>query len=135
MNNYDMNTVNVYNISVDGNKQLTDHFKVCEFACKDGSNVVLVHPACPEFCELARTINGPFSPNSAYRTVTHNSREGGASSSNHIFGRAVDIPACKATPAQLYELFDKTYPDNMELGIYSWGVHIAYQTTKNRFRG
>lgn len=131
----DMYTVNVYNMTVDRNRRLSEHFQVYEFACKDGSNAVFVHPALPEFCELARTINGPFSPNSAYRTVTHNSRENGAANSNHIFGRAVDIPAVKATPGQLYELFEKTFPNSMEIGIYSWGVHVGYQISKSRFRG
>lgn len=131
--------VRVYSLEEDGEKYLTPHFQVKEFACKDGSDPVIIHDTIPDWCEAARVINGPFSPNSAYRTVTHNAKPevGGAARSYHIYGMAVDIPAEKATPEQLYDRFDKQLGDFGELIIYDWGVHVAVCQKKKRldYRG
>jgi hypothetical protein len=48
----------------------------------------------------------------------------------------VDIPEGPgATPQQLYDFFDELLGDSGELGIYSWGVHVAVSEKKSRFRG
>lgn len=123
----------------DGDLHLTENFQVKEFACKDGSDPVFIHPQIPIWCQMVRDKFGyPFSPNSAYRTVSHNAKPevSGAARSYHIYGRAVDIPAGKgATPQQLYDFFDSLLGESGELGIYSWGVHVAVSEKKNRFRG
>ena len=126
--------VRVYSLAEDGEKHLTPHFQVQEFACKDGSDPVFIHDTIPAWCELAREINGPFKPNSAYRTVTHNAKPevGGDARSYHIYGMSVDIPAKKATPGQLYDLFDTYLGDFGELILYDWGVHVAVCPTKKR---
>ena len=36
--------INAYSKAKDGGKKLSTHFKVKEFACKDGSDAVLVAP-------------------------------------------------------------------------------------------
>ena len=131
------NRVMVFSLAADGEKYLTPHFQVKEFACKDGTDPVFIHECIPDWCELAREINGPFKPNSAYRTVAHNARKdvGGASRSYHIYGMAVDIPAKDATPEQLYDLFYPHLGDFGELILYDWGIHVAVCPTKKRLRG
>lgn len=125
--------------AADGERYLTKNFQVKEFACKDGSDPVFIHPQIPIYCQMVRDKFGyPFTPNSAYRTVSHNASKdvGGAARSCHIYGRAVDIPALNGTtPQQLYDFFDDLLGESGELGIYSWGVHVAVCQTKNRFRG
>ena len=37
-----MYDVKVYSIKAEGSRQITDHFRVYEFACSDGSDVVFV---------------------------------------------------------------------------------------------
>lgn len=133
------NFVMVFSKAADGDTYLTKNFQVKEFACKDGSDPVFIHPQIPIWCQLVRDEFGyAFTPNSAYRTVSHNAKPsvGGAKRSWHIYGRAVDIPAGKgATPQQLYDFFDDLLGDSGELGIYSWGVHVGVTEKKSRFRG
>ena len=125
----------VFSKSECGEMNLTTNFKVKEFACSDGTDTVVINPLIPHICQIIRNrFNMPFSPNSAYRTPTHNKSVGGATKSNHIYGRAVDIPAKKGvTPKQLYDYVDKMFGDWGELGIYSWGIHVGIQDKKSRF--
>lgn len=37
-----MYDVKVYSLKAEGSRQITEHFRVYEFACKDGSDVVFV---------------------------------------------------------------------------------------------
>ena len=58
-----------YILSRDGNKQLTKHFKVKEFACKDGSPVVFIDEYLYEILEILRNKLGkPVIITSGYRT-------------------------------------------------------------------
>lgn len=118
-----------------GHMNLTNNFKVHEFACKDGSDPVFVNILIPLVCQAVRNWFGyPFAPNSTYRTITHNTKEQGAKGSYHIYGKAVDIPAKNGvTPKELYDFIDKLVGDCMELGLYSWGVHVGICSTKKRF--
>lgn len=121
----------------DGNEDITKNFKVYEFACNDGSDPVFINPLIPVICQAVRNWFGyPFTPNSAYRTITHNKKEGGASGSFHIYGKAVDIPTNgKVTPTDLYNFLDKLCGDSCEIGLYSWGVHVGITDKKKRFKG
>lgn len=131
------NQVMVFSLAVDGNRQLTKNFKVREFACRDGSDPVFIHPVLPVWCQLVRDKFGySFSPNSAYRTVSYNAKIGGAAKSKHCMGLAVDIPAKEGTtPQQLYDFFEECLGDSGGLGIYSWGVHVDPRKTKSRWKG
>ena len=126
-----------YSKSASGELKLTPNFKVKEFACQDGTDPVCVHALIPIICQAVRNwFDYPFSPNSAYRTVTHNKAVGGATRSFHVYGKAVDIPASdKVTPSELYNFLDKLCGDSCEVGLYSWGVHVAICETKKRFNG
>ena len=125
----------VFSKSTDGELYLVNNFQVKEFACQDGSDPIVIHPFIPHICQLVRNkFNMPFTPNSAYRTPAHNKAVGGATKSNHIYGRAVDIPAKGGvTPKQLYDYVDTLFGNWGELGIYSWGIHVGIQETKSRF--
>lgn len=131
-----LNQVMVFSLEADGEKYLTPNFQVKEFACKDGSDPVFIHPCLPQWCQLAREINGPFKPNSAYRTVSHNAKPevGGAARSYHIYGMAVDIPAKKATAQELYDLFEGIMGESGGLGIYDWGIHVDCRPVKSRWK-
>lgn len=131
------NKVMVFSLEADGETYLTENFQVKEFACQDGSDPVFIHECIPQWCQIMRSINGPFKPNSTYRTVEHNAKPevGGAARSYHIYGMAVDIQAKKATPEELYALAEKVMGDSGELGIYPWGIHMAVCPEKRRFRG
>lgn len=130
----DENLVLVFSLKADGDRQLSAHFKVREFACQDGSDAVFIHPLLPVWAEQFREINGPFSPNSAYRTVSHNKAIGGASYSRHCQGTAMDIPAVNAAPQELYEAAEKILGQSGGLGLYPWGIHVDTRKVKTRWR-
>ena len=126
----------VFSKSTDGALYLTDNFQVKEFACSDGTDVIVIHPYIPIICQAVRNWFGyPYSPNSAYRTVSHNKSSGGANGSFHVYGKAVDIPACNGvTPKELYEFLDRLCGNSCEIGLYDWGVHVGICDTKKRFK-
>lgn len=129
------NQAMLFSKSNDGQVYLTTNFQVKEFACSDGSDAILIHPFIPLICQVVRNkFNMPFTPNSAYRTVAHNKNVKGANKSNHIYGRAVDIPAKNGvTPKQLYDYVDSIFGNWGEIGIYNWGIHVGIQDNKKRF--
>ena len=126
-------SVMVFSLAADGDKLVSPHFRVREFACNDGTDPVFIHPILPVWAEAAREINGPFRPNSAYRTVSYNAEIGGAKLSKHCQGLAMDIPALNATPQQLYDFFEEIMGDTGGLGIYNWGVHVDPRQVKSRW--
>jgi len=125
--------VMVFSRAADGEQRISEHFKVREFACHDGSDVVFIHPILPVWAEEIRELNGPFTPNSAYRTPGHNAAVGGAALSKHCWGIAMDIPAVNATPQQLYAAAEKIMGDTGGLGIYDWGIHMDCREEKARW--
>lgn len=131
------NAVLVFSLREDGEKQLSEHFKVREFACNDGSDVVFIHPKMPDMCEELRKLIGSFSPNrnSAYRTVSYNaSIDGAAAYSKHCWGIAMDVPAQNnVTPEELYAYADALLEGKGGLGIYSWGIHVDFRAVPARF--
>lgn len=128
-------TIFAFKKSVDGATNLTDNFKVREFACKDGSDVVFINCMIPVICQAVRNWFGvAFTPNSAYRTESHNKAVGGSANSYHLTGRAVDIPTPKGhTVEELHSFLDKLLGNSCEIGLYSWGCHVAITDTKKRF--
>lgn len=87
--------VKTYSLKNDRNKQLSTHFKVGEFRCKDGTDKVLISQELVQVLEKLRDKLGcSVNINSGYRTVSHNKAVGGSSSSKHLKGMAADI-VCK----------------------------------------
>lgn len=84
--------VKTYSVKNQGNVKLSANFTVKEFACKDGSDSVLVDTALVEVLQKIRDYFGkPVIINSAYRTPEHNRKVGGSSGSYHVKGMAADI--------------------------------------------
>lgn len=81
-----------YSLAKDGNKKLSSNFTVKEFACKDGSDKVLIDDALVAVLQKIRDHFGvPIKINSAYRTAAHNAKVGGSPTSQHLYGTADDI--------------------------------------------
>lgn len=94
-------SVKTYSATKDGNKHLSDHFRVREFRCKDGSDEVLISDELVAMLEKLRTKLGDdlhgevrVNINSGYRTKAHNKKIGGSTTSKHCKGLAADI-ICK----------------------------------------
>lgn len=91
-----------YSRSRDGEKQLSEHFKVKEFACKDGSDTILIDQQLVYYCEMIRRYFGrPITINSGYRTPAYNAKVGGAGGSKHKEGKAADIVVSGVSPQKV----------------------------------
>lgn len=96
------NMVVKYSLKRDGNKILSDHFKVKEFACKDGSDEIYIDSDLVSKLELLRAyVDCPITITSGYRTETYNKKVGGADNSYHVKGKAADITCKKYNPVEI----------------------------------
>lgn len=83
--------IKVYSKSTQGNSYIRSNFKVKEFACKDGSDLIRIDEKMVNFLQKAREHFGvPIVITSAYRTEEYNKKVGGAKNSYHIKGQAAD---------------------------------------------
>lgn len=132
-----MYDVKVYSLKAEGSRQITDHFRVYEFACSDGSDVVFVSQALADILENIRVHFGkPVHINSGYRTVSYNKTVSGSSStSQHCNGLAADIHVDGHTHQEVYNYACQLLGDHGGVGLYSWGVHIDVRADKSRWKG
>lgn len=87
-----MANVKTFSKKTHGNLNIAPNFKVREFACHDGTDKVLIDFELVSLLQLIRNIkNAPVEINSGYRTTSWNKKQGGASNSYHLYGRAFDI--------------------------------------------
>lgn len=128
--------VKAYSKARDGNKQLSDHFKVREFACSDGTDAIFVSGALVAVLENIRNHYGvPVTVNSGYRTEAHNKKVGGAAYSQHKYGTAADIAVKGVAPAKVAAYAEKLLPTSGGIGVYGTFVHIDVRAVKARWEG
>src|SRR5699024_1821344 len=132
-----MYDVKVYSLSAEGAKQITPHFKVREFACSDGSDVVFVATSLVDILEAIRVHFGrPVTVTSGYRTVSYNAGlKNSSKKSQHCNGLAADIKVEGHTPKEVYNYACQLLGDHGGVGLYSWGVHIDVRADKSRWKG
>lgn len=82
----------VYKSKIGANYKISDHFKLYEMACEDGSDKVLYSTDLLNKLEQLRAYGGfTITINSGYRSASHNKKVGGATNSQHTKGTAADI--------------------------------------------
>lgn len=80
---------------------LSPHFSTAEFRCRHCGRVIRPPEQLVQVLERIRSITGkPLAIQSGYRCDEHNRRVGGAQRSQHLLGRAADIPEGRATLGQ-----------------------------------
>lgn len=129
-----MANVKTYYKSKSGETKISEHFKIREFASKDGADKLLIDNDILCILERFREyVEAPVTINSAYRTVSWNKKQGGASNSYHLYGRAFDIPY-KKTYKNLtsVDMMCKFFNSLGLKGIIKYGtfVHIDTRTSK-----
>ena len=128
--------INAYSKAKDGNKKLSTHFKVKEFACKDGSDAVLV---APRLVMVLQTIRDHFGTavtiNSGYRTPQYNTKVGGVAHSQHCYGTAADISVKGQKPAAVAAYARELMPDWGGVGVYDSFCHIDVREAKADWKG
>lgn len=112
--------INAYSKAKDGSKKLSGNFEVSEFACRDGSDAVLV---APRLVMVLQSIRSHFGTavmiNSGYRTPQYNKQVGGAAHSQHCYGMAADVTVRGHTPAEVAAFARSIMPDWGGVGIYA----------------
>jgi uncharacterized protein YcbK (DUF882 family) len=122
-----------YIMEADGNVQLARHFKVKEFACKDGSPVVFIDDYLYTILDILRQKLGkPVIITSGYRTPAWNAKCGGAKYSYHMRGMAADIRVGGMTTKELAKELDKIVENNCGIIVYNNWVHFDVRNKKYR---
>ena len=130
--------INAYSKAKDGGKKLSTHFKVKEFACKDGSDAVLVAPRLVMVLQSIRSHFGTaVTINSGYRTPQYNAKVGGVAHSQHCYGTAADITVKGQKPAAVAAYARELMPDWGGVGVYSQKgfTHIDVREVKSDWNG
>lgn len=123
-----MSNIKTFSKKKDGNISLSANFKVKEFACKDGSDIIKVDLDMIPILQKIRDLGGAVTINSAYRTATYNKKVGGATNSYHCKGQAFDIKCSGLSLDNICRIANN-------LGVkgiirYSTFVHIDSRTSK-----
>lgn len=128
--------INAYSRAKDGDKKLSTNFKVKEFACKDGSDAVLVAPRLVMVLQSLRSyFCAAVTINSGYRTPQYNAKVGGVTDSQHCYGTAADIVVRGKTPAQVAAYARQLMPDWGGVGVYDSFCHIDVREAKADWKG
>lgn len=127
--------VQTYSVKNDGNSVFkidgkATNFKVKEFSCHDGSDVVKIDSDLVIKLQALRDIiEKPIVINSGYRTPEYNKKIGGASRSQHIYGKAADIAISGINPKEIAKQAETL--GFMGIGLYDWGCHVDTRKTKS----
>ena len=126
--------VREYSLRRDGDLQLSPHFRLSEFASKDGSDKVLVDDALVELLEQIReAAGGAVTINSGYRSPAHNAAVGGVSSSQHLYGRAADVVVEGASPLLVGQIAEYYLDRRGGIGVYQTFTHVDTRAIRSRW--
>ncbi len=109
------------------------YFKINEFDSPDepGSGSEM-HDEILHMLDAARKIYGkPMKINSGYRTISHNKRVGGVSSSSHIKGLAADI-ACSNSVDRFKMLGALKQVGFKRIGVAGTFIHVDIDKDKSQ---
>lgn len=125
-----------YIMDTDGNVKLGEHFKVKEFACRDGSQIVFIDDYLYSVLNILRNKLGkPVIITSGYRTPEWNAKCNGAKYSYHMRGMAADIRVNGISPKELANKLNEIIPDECGIIVYKTWVHFDVRTGKKYRKG
>ena len=114
---------------------MNKYFKRKEFACKCGCGFDAVDAELLSLLTWVREhFQAPVTITSACRCETHNKNVGGATGSQHRFGKAADIQIKGFTPQQVQDELTKSLPkDKYGLGYGKTFTHLDVRDKAARF--
>lgn len=128
--------INAYSLAKDGTTYISKNFRVREFACKDGSDPVFIDDDLVGVLQQIRDHFGKaVTITSAFRTANHNKKVGGATYSQHCYGKAADIKVSGVAPSKVAEYVETLMPNTGGIGRYSTFTHVDVRATKSRWNG
>lgn len=113
---------------INSNFNVSKHFKINEFMCKDGTKVPTalmpnVFKIATQLEIIRMHLGQPIIINSAYRTKEYNKKVGGAVASQHLTASAVDIAVKGHDPHYVFT----TIRSLMRSGVILGGCVILYK--------
>lgn len=125
-----------FSLKQNADLNLSINFKVKEFACKDGSDKVLIDiDLVAKLQDLRDYLGKPVTITSGYRTDSYNKSCGGADNSYHLKGQAVDIYCNGVKPIviALWAEFNGLGGVGIYLNRTQEFVHIDTRSSKYRW--
>ena len=112
--------------------KVSKDFYLYEFESKD-TQEVKIDPVLINLNQAFRDRVGiPYTPNSAYRTPEHNKRVGGSPKSQHLSGKAIDIPLLKGyTIEEMAGIAEEL--GFTGIGLYQNFIHVDTREEKARW--
>lgn len=131
-------TVKTYSKKASGNVQISAHFRVREFASKDGADALFIDDKLVRLLEFIRDYFGwPVTITSAYRSPTHNKKVGNSLNSQHVKGTAADIIVQGVDLLQVAEAAEYFLGNSGGVGYYpiSKFTHVDVREKVSRWYG
>lgn len=124
-----------YSVKRDGEGKVSKHFRIREFASKDGADKVLIDDDLVKLLENIREASGGKSVtiNSGYRSPEHNKAVGGVSNSQHVKGTAADIVVADTDPLTVGQIAEYYLNTKGGIGVYKSFTHVDTRATRSRW--
>lgn len=128
--------LNEYSLFYQGTHHVSTHFKIKEFAQKDGRcDKILIDSELVEVLEDVRVnFNAPVIITSGYRTPEYNAKIGGVKNSQHTKGTAADIRVKGVPASKVQQYLKHKYWDRYGIGSYWTFTHIDTREKKARWK-
>ena len=125
-----------YSVAKDGATYISKNFRVREFRCKDDTDPIFIDSDLVDVLQKVRDHFGKaVTITSAFRTASHNKKVGGATYSQHCYGKAADIKVSGVAPSKVAEYVETLMPNTGGIGRYSTFTHVDVRATKSRWNG
>lgn len=117
-----------------GDINLTQNFKVKEFACSDGSDIVIIDDALAVLLQKIRShFESAVTINSGYRTQAYNAKVGGSPKSQHMRGTAADICISGVSPEEIAKYAEYILGSGGGIGLYKTFTHVDTRARRARW--
>ena len=125
-----------YSVAKDGATYISKNFRVREFRCKDDTDPIFIDSDLVNVLQKVRNHFGKaVTITSAFRTASHNKKVGGATYSQHCYGKAADIKVSGVAPSVVADFAETLMPGTGGIGRYSTFTHVDVRKVKSRWNG